>query len=437
MSGLTVLVVGAGARQHALCWRLAAEAGVGHIIVAPGNPLIHDVAEMRADVDGEDVGAIVALAVAEHVDLVVVGPEDPLVGGLADRLADVGIACFGPSAAAARLEGSKAFAREVCRAAGVSMARGRAFTDSRSAIEFAATLDAPLVVKADGLAGGKGVTIAASLGEAERAIRESLESGRFGGAGAMVVVEQYLSGREASVFALCDGTSYALLPAARDHKRAFDLDGGPNTGGMGAFSPVPELDDAALSAIGEMIVAPVLREMEGRGAPFRGVLFCGLMLTSDGPRVLEFNIRFGDPEAQAILPRVDVPLAQLMLECATGRLTASGVLPVHPLATVALVLAADGYPETARRGDVIRGIEAARAGGALVFGAGVARDDDGELVTAGGRVLTVVGTGADVAAAADAAYAAADLIDYAAKWSRRDIGRALEASAVAGPGVAF
>lgn len=431
MSGLTVLVVGAGARQHALCWRLAGEPGVRHVIVAPGNPLISDVADVRPEVDGEDIEAIAALAVAERVDLVMVGPEDPLVAGLADRLAAVGVPCFGPSAAAARLEGSKAFAREVCRAAGVLMARGRSFVDSRSAIEYAATLDVPLVVKADGLAAGKGVTIVASLGEAERAIRESLEGGRFGGAGRAVVLEQYLSGREASVFAMCDGASYVLLPVARDHKRAFDADRGPNTGGMGAFSPVPELDDAALVAIGESVVAPVLREMEQRGAPFRGVLFCGLMLTTEGPRVLEFNIRFGDPEAQAILPRVDAPLARLMLECATGGLTASGVLPVRPLATVALVLAADGYPEAGRRGDAIRGIDAARQMGALVFGAGVARTDGGEIVTAGGRVLAVVGTGVDVTAAADMAYAAADLIDFAGKWSRRDIGRPLEANAVA------
>ena len=430
MSGLRILIVGAGARQHALCWRLAAEAAVDHIIVAPGNPLIADVAEVRPDIDGEDVDAIVALAVAERVDLVVVGPEDPLVAGVADKLAATGIACFGPSAAAAQLEGSKAFARDVCRAAGVPMATGRAFADTRSALEYAADLRLPVVVKADGLAGGKGVTVCGTLAEAERAIRESLETGRFGDAGRQVVVELYLAGREASVFAMCDGTSYALLPAARDHKRAFDLDAGPNTGGMGALSPVAELDDAALAAIGETVVAPVLREMAGRGTPFRGVLFCGLMLTPDGPRILEFNVRFGDPEAQAILPRIDAPLAQLMLECSTGRLTASGVLPAKPFATVALVLAADGYPESGRRGDAISGIEAARRIGALVFGAGVGRNDDGEIVTAGGRVLTVVGSGATVSAAADMAYAAADLIEYAGKWSRRDIGRSLEAAGV-------
>ena len=424
MSGLRILVVGAGARQHALCWRLAREPGVGSVIVAPGNPMIADVAEVRPEVDGDNVDAIVALAVQERVDLVVVGPEDPLVAGVADRLAAAGIACFGPSAAAARLEGSKAFAREVCRTAGVAMAHGRAFGDMRSAIEYADTLDLPLVVKADGLAAGKGVAICATLGAAERAIRESLEAGRFGDAGRTVVVEQYLQGREASVFALCDGTSYALLPVARDHKRAFDLDAGPNTGGMGALSPVAEIDDPTLAAIGQTIVAPVLRDMAQRGTPFRGVLFCGLMLTAQGPRVLEFNIRFGDPEAQAVLPRVDAPLVELMLECATGRLSSSGVLAVSPLATVALVLAADGYPERARRGDAISGIDEARALGALVFGAGVVRGDGGEMVTAGGRVLTVVGTGDGVAAAADMAYAAAARIDYAGKWSRRDIGRA-------------
>ncbi len=226
---------------------------------------------------------------------------------------------------------------------------------------------------------------------------------------------------------MCDGTSYVMLPAARDHKRAFDGDAGPNTGGMGAFSPVSQIDDATLTSIGEMVVAPVLKEMAQRGVPFRGVLFCGLMLTPGGPRVLEFNVRFGDPETQAVLPRLDARLARLMLECATGRLTASGVLPAKPYATVALVLAADGYPETARRGDAVAGIGAARGLGALVFGAGVACTGGAEIATAGGRVLTVVGSGQNVAAAADMAYAAADLIDYAGKWSRSDIGRTLEA----------
>jgi phosphoribosylamine--glycine ligase len=423
-----VLVVGAGARQHALAWRFARD-GVARIVVAPGNPLMSDVAEVRPGADGDDLDALVALALAERVDLVVVGPEDPLVAGLADVLAAAGIPCFGPSAAAARLEASKSFAREVCDAAGVAMAKGRAFDDAASAIAFAESLDGNVAIKADGLALGKGVTLCTSIDEATAAIRGALVERRFGAAGDRVVVEELLSGHEASVIALCDGERFALLPAARDHKRAFDGDQGPNTGGMGAYSPLDDVDDAALENIGDAVVAPVLREMARRGTPFTGALFAGLMLTVHGPRVLEFNIRLGDPETQAIVPRLAAPLAELMLECATGRLSASGVLPTLPDATVALCLAADGYPETGRRGDTINGIDAARATGALVFGAGVATGDagEGELVTAGGRVLTVVGRGATVADAADHAYSAAALIDYEGKWLRRDIGRSSSA----------
>ena len=420
---MKLLVVGAGARQHALCWKFAAEPGIEHVIAAPGNPLMADVADVRGDVYGDDLDAIVALARAEAVDLVVVGPEDPLVAGLADQLAAAGIACFGPTAAAARLEGSKAFAREVCGAQGVQMAKGRAFDDVAAALVFAESLPGPMVVKADGLAAGKGVAMCEDFAAAETAIREALVDGRFGVAGRRIVIEEWLSGVEASVFALCDGARYVLLPAARDHKRAGEGDTGPNTGGMGAYSPVDELDDGALWQIGEAVVAPVLAEMARRGTSFRGALFCGLMLTADGPRVLEFNVRLGDPETQAVMPRIDAPLAELMLECANGALSTTGVLPAKAGATVALCLAADGYPETARKGDPISGIDAARASGALVFGAGVAQDANGDLVTAGGRVLTVVGRGATVADAADHAYGAAAQIDYAGKWLRRDIGR--------------
>ena len=423
MSGLRVLVVGAGARQHALCWKLAAEPGVEHVIAAPGNPLMSDVADLRADVAGDDLDAIVALALAERVDLVVVGPEDPLVAGLADLLAVAGVACFGPSAAAAHLEGSKAFAREVCDAAGIAMAKGRAFQDAGSATAFAASLGGRVVVKADGLAEGKGVAMCADLPAAQAAIREALVEGRFGDAGRRVVVEEWLEGSEASVFALCDGERYALLPAARDHKRLGEGDTGPNTGGMGAYSPVAGLDEAALAATGESVVAPLLAEMARRGTPFRGALFCGLMLTADGPRVLEFNVRLGDPETQAIVPRTGVPLGELMLECTKGRLSVGGVLPELPEAAVALFMVADGYPGTGRRGDRIAGIATARQAGALVFGAGVAHDADGEMVTARGRVLTVVGRGATVSDAAQAAYAAAEHITFAGKRLRRDIGR--------------
>ncbi|MEP7158021.1 MAG: phosphoribosylamine--glycine ligase [Chloroflexota bacterium] len=422
---MKILVVGAGARQHALCWKFAMEPGVERVIVAPGNPLMTDVAEVRPEISDDDLSAIVALALAERVDLVVVGGEDPLVAGLADLLAAAGVACFGPTATAARLEGSKAFAREVCDAAGIAMAKGRAWEDAASAIAFAEGLGGRVVVKADGLAEGKGVTMCADFGEAEAAVREALVEGRFGHAGRRVVVEEWLDGSEASVFALCDGERYALLPAARDHKRAGEGDTGPNTGGMGAYSPVAELDDRALSRIGESVVAPVLAEMTRRGTPFRGALFCGLMLTADGPRVLEFNVRLGDPETQAIMPRIGVPLANLMLECANGRLSVGGLLPELPDAAVALFMVADGYPDSGHRGDRIAGVAAARETGALVFGAGVALGADGEMITSRGRVLTVVGRGATVGDAADAAYAAASRIDYDGDWYRRDIGRPL------------
>ncbi len=383
-----------------------------------------DVAELHPEVSGEDVGAIVELAERSHIDLVVVGPEDPLVAGLADRLGEAGIPCFGPTAAAARLEASKSFAREVCDAAGVAMARGRAFAEVGPALEYAATLPGRAVVKADGLAAGKGVMMCEDRAAIERAVRETLVEGRFGEAGRTVVIEEWLDGAEASVFALCDGEHYALLPAARDHKRAGEGDTGPNTGGMGAYSPIHDLDEAALTELGRTIVAPVLAEMATRGTAFRGALFCGLMLTPNGPRVLEFNVRLGDPETQAIMPRVDVPLTELMLECAGGRLSATGVLPASGDATVSVCLVAQGYPETSRKGDRISGVDSARHG-ALVFGAGVAVGAGGELITAGGRVLTVVGRGVTVAAAADVAYEAARRIEYEGKWYRRDIGRPL------------
>jgi phosphoribosylamine--glycine ligase len=428
--GLRVLVVGGGGREHALAWRMAGEAGVDRVLVAPGNPGMRDVADVRPDIPLHDVPAFVAAAVATRVDLVVVGPEAPLVAGIADGLAAVGIPVFGPSARAAALEGSKAFCREVAEAAGVPMARGRAFTDPIAAIEFAAELDGRAAVKADGLAAGKGVTVCHDLATAEAAIRAAMIEGVFGAAGRTVVVEEVLSGPEASVIALCDGTTCVGLPAARDHKRIRDGDTGPNTGGMGAFSPLPDLSDAAAEAIVERFHRPVLAELARRGAPFTGALFGGFMLTPDGPRLLEFNVRFGDPEIEAIVARLDVPLTQLLLAAAQGRLTDAvaalgreGRALVRPVATAAVVLAAAGYPGAVRSGDAITGIDDARAEGALVFAAGVA-GDPGALRTAGGRVLVVVGEGADVAAAADHAYRAADRIRFEGRQLRRDIGRA-------------
>ena len=425
---MRILIVGSGAREHALCWRLSLE-GAEQVIVAPGNPLMSEVADVRGDVSMTDLDGVVALASGERVDLVVVGPEAPLADGLADHLTEAGIACFGPTAAAARIEASKSCAREVCLAASVPMAKGAAFDSVAPAIEYAETLGLPVVIKADGLAAGKGVAICGTAAEVESSIREAVERGRFGASGRRVVVEQWLDGVEVSVIAICDGTDAVILPAARDHKRLRAGDEGPNTGGMGAYSPVGEVDDVSLRRLHAEIFIPVLREMERRGTPFRGALFAGLMLTVDGARVLEFNARLGDPETQAILPRLDEPITPLLMAAATGSLAAVGlqdlILGATKDATVALTLASYGYPESPRSGDTIDGIEAARSTGALVFGAGLRLNGPGELITSAGRVLTVVGRGPDLAAAADAAYEKADRITFAGKQVRRDIGRPL------------
>ena len=429
---MKILVIGAGAREHAICWRLARDGD--EVLVAPGNPLMSDVAEVRGNVALADYEGLVALARKQKVELVVVGPEAPLVGGLVDRLARAGIAAFGPSAAAARLEASKSFARDVCAAAAVPMAAGRAFDHVQPALEYAEMIGGSVgvVIKADGLAAGKGVAVCDSFGDAERAVRDALELDRFGASGRRVVIEQRLDGEEASVIAICDGRDAVLLPPARDHKRLLDDDAGPNTGGMGAFSPLPESSEVDLLRLRAELFHPVLAEMSGRGITFRGALFAGLMLTAEGPRVLEFNVRLGDPETQVMLPRLRHEVAPLFLAAATGALSDLFSEPIARAgqdATVGVTLAADGYPDAPRAGDHISGIDDAHAGGALVFGAGVRTDDLGRLVTAGGRVLTVVGTGADTGAAADAAYEAAARISFAGRQMRTDIGRSLVGAA--------
>ena len=435
-----ILIVGGGGREHALAWRLARDPGVEVVIGAPGNPGMAELGPVVGDVTADDAAAIVDLAHAEGVDLVVVGPEAPLVAGLADRLRDAGIPVFGPEAAAARIEGSKAFCRTVAGQASVPMAEGAVFDALGPAVEYARALGAPLAIKADGLAAGKGVTVCATLPADEAALRDALEARVFGAAGARVVVERALQGPEASVIALCDATTALALPAARDHKRILDGDRGPNTGGMGAYSPLPDLDDAAVSAIVEAFHRPVLAALARRDTPFRGALYAGLMLTAAGPRLLEFNARLGDPEAQGLLPRLDVPLAPLLLAAATDRLgpvaAALGIdsplLPVRPGATVAVVMAASGYPSAPRSGDHIEGLDAARAEGALVFQAGTALDAGGALVTHGGRVLSVVGEGTHLHEAAEVAYRAAEQISFAGRQYRRDIGRVVADRAVAG-----
>jgi phosphoribosylamine--glycine ligase len=442
-----ILVVGSGAREHALAWKLAGEPGVNEVVVVPGSAAIAAEPRVRcvAGVDPLDPGAVVAVARREAAELVVIGPEAPLAAGVADGLRDAGFAVFGPSQAAARIESSKAFCHEVARAAGVRMARSGAFDDARAAVAYATELAGGgrgVVIKADGLAAGKGVTVCDTAAEAQRAI-EGL-AGTAGGStgnggstadgGPWVVVEERLHGREASLIALCDGRDAVPLPLARDYKRLLDGDVGPNTGGMGASSPLPDLPDAAADALLAAFHRPILAELARRGTPFRGALYAGLMLTEDGPVLLECNARFGDPETQAILPRLAVALGPILLACARGDLgsalrgpvgDAATRLPTLPGAAVAIVLAAAGYPEAPRAGDRLDGLADAAATSALVFHAGTTRDPDGTIRTAGGRVLTVVGRGPDIAAARTAAAAAADRIHAPGLHHRTDIGAAV------------
>ncbi|MBV8915979.1 MAG: phosphoribosylamine--glycine ligase, partial [Acetobacteraceae bacterium] len=398
---MRVLVVGSGGREHALAWAIAASPLTTKLWAAPGNPGTATVAE-NVHLQAEDLAGLVRFAREREIDLVVPGPEAPLVAGLADAMADAGIRCCGPTAAAARLEGSKAFAKEVCDAAGIPTAMWERFDDPAEAIEFVRRRGAPIVVKADGLAQGKGVTVAATEAEAEEAVRAAMEQLRFGASGASVVIEEFLKGQECSLFALCDGTDAVFLGLAQDHKRVGDGDVGPNTGGMGAFSPVPGLDPEPLMA---GFVRPVLHELAGRGTPFRGVLFAGLMLTASGPRLIEYNVRFGDPECQALLPRLRSDLLPGLIAACDGELGRFD-LRWRDEACVAVVMAARGYPAAPYTGTVIDGLEAAAAvPGALVFQAGT-RIEEGHLLSAGGRVLTICGTGPDLNAARASAYAA-------------------------------
>jgi phosphoribosylamine--glycine ligase len=435
-----ILVVGSGAREHALAWKLAGEPGVNEVVVAPGSAAIAAEPRVRcvAGTDPLDPAAVVAVARREAAELVVVGPEAPLAAGVADALREAGFAVFGPSQAAARIESSKAFCHEVARAAGVRMARSGAFEDAGDAVAYAVELAREgrgVVIKADGLAAGKGVTVCDTAAEAQRAI-EHLAAGA--GAepptaddGPWVVVEERLAGREATLIALCDGRDAVALPLARDHKRLLDGDVGPNTGGMGASSPLPDLPDTDAEVLLAAFHRPILAELARRGTPFRGALYAGLMLTGDGPVLLECNARFGDPETQAIMPRLAVALGPVLLACARGDLgadlrggagTGATRLPTLPEAAVAIVLAAAGYPDAPRAGDRIDGLAEAAATGALVFHAATSHDPDDTTRTAGGRVLTVVGRGPDITAARTAATAAADLIHAPGLQHRTDIG---------------
>ena len=417
---MRVLVLGSGGREHALCWALSASPLLTKLWCAPGNPGTAQHAENVA-IGVLDVAALVAFAREHAVDLVVPGPEAPLVAGIADALAHAGIACCGPSAAAARLEGSKTFTKEICDAAGIPTARWERFDTAEAAREFVRRRGAPIVVKADGLAAGKGVVVAATVAEAEQAIADFMESRTLGEAGDAVVIEECLIGEEISFFALCDGAHAIALGSAQDHKRVGEGDTGPNTGGMGAYSPppafTPELEHETMARI----VRPALAELARQGTPFRGILFAGLMLTAEGPKLIEFNVRFGDPEAECLLPRLQSDLLPALLAACDGEL-GHFTLRWQARATLAVVMAARGYPGKPVRHTKIGDLAAAEAvPGALVFQSGTERLD-GQLVSSGGRVLTVCGCGADLASARDAAYRAVAAVAWPEGFCRRDIG---------------
>ena len=420
---MKILVIGGGAREHALAWKLSREPGVDAVICAPGNPGIASAARCLP----ADAGApaqLLAIAESQGVDLTVVGPELPLSRGVVDAFTAAGRAIVGPTRAAAALEWSKAFAKDFMARHHVPTA---AFRVCESADEALTTIRRgeftfPLVLKADGLAAGKGVVIAEDAATAETVVGAMMIDRRFGDAGSRVVLEEFLVGQEASYFVLADGTNFVLLGSAQDHKRIFDEDRGPNTGGMGAFAPSPLITEHMSRRVCDEIVSPVLAGMDHEGHPYRGFLYVGLMLTADGPKVIEFNVRFGDPEAQVVLPMLDEDLGWLLGEAATG------ALPSRPARFrrephVGVVLAAGGYPDSPETGKAIDGLDAAsNVPGAIVFHAGTAKRD-GRLVTAGGRVLTVVGRSTTYRDAIDTAYAAASHIHFDGMQYRRDIGR--------------
>lgn len=427
---MRVLVIGSGGREHALAWAFARSPEVTEVIVAPGNPGIEAIAEVMPVTTG-DPTAIAQLADVVNADLVVVGPEDPLVIGAVDSVRARGRLAFGPVAAAARLEGSKAWMKSILVAAGVPTASHATFSAGQEyeACEFLATLPGLYVVKTDGLASGKGVTVTESLAEARSAVREYLSGVAFGEAGTTVVIEEGLTGPELSLLAICDGTRAIALAPAQDFKRLGNGDIGPNTGGMGAYSPVPDVTHELINALMTDAIEPTLAVLRERGMPYQGVLYAGLMLTPDGPKILEYNVRFGDPECQVIVPRLASDLAIHCHEAAAGSLRAP--IKWRDEACVTVVLASEGYPARPRTGDVIEGLE--EAGGlddVLVFHAGTRRAG-GRIVTAGGRVLGVTAVGATIGHARTRAYEAASLIEWAGMQRRDDIAQTAAARASA------
>ena len=426
---MKILVVGSGGREHAITWRLAQDEARHELFCAPGNAGTAAIATNVA-IGAEDVEGVAAWAAENRPDLVVVGPEAPLVKGLVDALDKIGVAAFGPVAAGARMEGSKRFAKEVMKAAGVPTGMAETFTNAAAAKAALPAFGLPVVIKADGLAAGKGVVVAETAEQAEAAIDDMLVANKFGAAGAEVLVEEFLHGEECSILALVDGERAVLLPSSQDHKRVFDGDKGPNTGGMGAYSPAPVVTADKLPAIKEKIILPVLRELKKRGITYRGILYAGLMVNDEnsnphGPlaksgssvNVVEFNARFGDPETEAVLPRIGGDFATALLHAATGCLRDEDVT-VKDECAATVIVASGGYPGSYEKGKEITGLD---GNPALVFHCGTKRTEDGRVVTSGGRVLSVTGLGPDLRSAVDAAYAGVERISFENSFHRSDI----------------
>lgn len=416
---MNILILGSGGREHALAWAVSQNPKCDRLIVAPGNAGMAEIADCAA-LDIEDRNAVVSFAEEAAIDFVIIGPEAPLAAGVADRLREAGILCFGPSAAAAQLEASKTFTKQVCDAAGAPTAAYAHFTEASAARAYIEAQGAPIVVKADGLAAGKGVIVAMTEAEALAAV-DDMFGGAFGGAGAEVVIEEFMTGEEASYFVLCDGETVLPIGTAQDHKRAFDGDKGPNTGGMGAYSPAPVLTDAIAQQALDEIIRPSMDEMARRGMPYQGVLYAGLMIENGRARLVEYNARFGDPECQVLMMRLGAQALDLMLACADGTLAEAKVNWAEDHA-LTVVLAAEGYPGSYEKGTEIRGIEDLPEDSAnMVFHAGTRREG-GRLLANGGRVLNATARGASLAEAQARAYALVDGIDWPESMVRRDIG---------------
>lgn len=416
---MRILLLGSGGREHALAWAISASPLCDALICAPGNAGIAKVADCRP-LDIMDNAAVVALAKAEAIDFVVVGPDNPLANGVVDALNAAGIKAFGPTQAAAQLEASKGFTKDLCAEFNIPTARYRRFTDAAAAKAYLTDHPVPVVIKADGLALGKGVVIAPTHADAAAEI-DLMFGGAFGAAGHSIVIEEFMAGEEASFFALSDGESALPFGTAQDHKRVGDGDEGPNTGGMGAYSPASIMPEAMVERVMATIIRPTLAAMKARGTPFKGVLYAGLMLTPEGPKLIEYNARFGDPETQVLMPRLKSDIVPLLLACAEGELAHIDAR-WDDRAAVTVVVASEGYPGPVTKGSVIRDLDAAEATGAIVFHAGTARNAAGDIVANGGRVLNVTALGANVTAAQKAAYEAVAKIDWPEGFCRRDIG---------------